>query len=265
VPALAGCDAAVFLVHAMGTGHDDYPERERESARSFAEAAGKAGVQRIVYLGGVMPAKGASRHLRSRERTGAILRTGPVETAALALREQLDPWRSTAAAALVGIVLSVWTLGPRLRAVHRDLAWPACRGRARRRPRHHDPRWLRAGPGRRPRVRGHDRRPLPQHRRRREPARARRAHHADRDRRGAGLARRRGRPGDPRAKLATAAISVALYVLPQLPGHVPVLIAAATGLGAVFTAQRLRTGRLTDSIVTHAIWSVAVFVVFPVS
>jgi len=80
VPALAGCDAAVFLVHAMGTGHDDYPERERESAKSFAEAAGKAGVQRIVYLGGVMPAKGASRHLRSRERTGAILRTGPVET-----------------------------------------------------------------------------------------------------------------------------------------------------------------------------------------
>lgn len=80
VPALAGCDAAVFLVHAMGTGHDDYPERERESAKSFAEAAGKAGVQRIVYLGGVVPAKGASRHLRSRERTGEILRSGPVET-----------------------------------------------------------------------------------------------------------------------------------------------------------------------------------------
>ena len=80
-PALAGCDAAVFLVHAMG--HDpagDYPERERASAEAFAAAAGRAGVRRIVYLGGVVPATGASRHLLSRARTGEILRAGPVET-----------------------------------------------------------------------------------------------------------------------------------------------------------------------------------------
>lgn len=80
-PALAGCDAAVFLVHAMGKGHeDDYPERERESAEAFSAAAAEAGVKRIVYLGGVVPKRGVSRHLRSRQRTGEILRSGAVET-----------------------------------------------------------------------------------------------------------------------------------------------------------------------------------------
>jgi uncharacterized protein YbjT (DUF2867 family) len=79
--ALAGCDAAVFLVHAMGAGHeDDYPAREKESAEAFAAAAATAGVKRIVYLGGVVPATAASRHLRSRQRTGEILRAGTVET-----------------------------------------------------------------------------------------------------------------------------------------------------------------------------------------
>lgn len=81
VTALAGCDAAVFLVHAMGPGHhDDFPELERKSAEAFAAAAAAAGVRRIVYLGGVVPEVSASRHLRSRQRTGEILRAGSVET-----------------------------------------------------------------------------------------------------------------------------------------------------------------------------------------
>ena len=80
-PALAGCDAAIFLVHAMGAGHeDDYPERERASAETFAAAAARAGLRRIVYLGGVVPRTSASRHLLSRQRTGEILRAGAVET-----------------------------------------------------------------------------------------------------------------------------------------------------------------------------------------
>ena len=80
-PALAACDAAVFLVHAMGGGHDDdYPQRERDGAQAFAAAAERAGLRRIVYLGGVIPATAASRHLRSRQRTGEILRAGSVET-----------------------------------------------------------------------------------------------------------------------------------------------------------------------------------------
>jgi len=78
--ALAGCDAAIYLVHGMGTGHADYPEHERVSAESFARAAADARLRRIVYLGGVVPVRGASRHLRSRERTGEILRAGAVDT-----------------------------------------------------------------------------------------------------------------------------------------------------------------------------------------
>lgn len=80
-PALRGCDAAVFLVHGMGPGTtEDYPEHERAGAEAFAAAAGTAGLRRIVYLGGVIPATGASRHLRSRQRTGEILRAGQTET-----------------------------------------------------------------------------------------------------------------------------------------------------------------------------------------
>lgn len=80
-PALAGCDAAVFLVHSMGADSGtDYPTREKAAAEAFAAAAGRAGIRRIVYLGGVMPKSGGSRHLKSRQRTGEILRAGPVDT-----------------------------------------------------------------------------------------------------------------------------------------------------------------------------------------
>ncbi len=80
-PALTGCDAAVFLVHAMDDAHaGNYPERERDNARAFLAAAEQTGVRRIIYLGGVVPAHDVSRHLRSRQRTGEILRSGKVET-----------------------------------------------------------------------------------------------------------------------------------------------------------------------------------------
>ena len=54
-----------------------------------------------------------------------------------------------------------------------------------------------------------------------------------------------------------------LYVLPQLAGGVPLLIVAATLLGALFATQRLVTGRLVDPLLTHVVWSVSVFVVVP--
>ena len=80
--ALRGVRSVVFLVHAMaGTG--DYESRERESAQRFAEAAHRAGVRRIVYLGGVAPAGVPSKHLRSRLATGDILRKGAVPTVEL--------------------------------------------------------------------------------------------------------------------------------------------------------------------------------------
>jgi len=71
-PALAGVDVAYYLVHSMGRGNDgDFVERDRRGARNFAEAAKEAGVERIVYLGGL--GEGKSEHLRSRQETAEAL------------------------------------------------------------------------------------------------------------------------------------------------------------------------------------------------
>jgi uncharacterized protein YbjT (DUF2867 family) len=80
--ALEGCHAAYYLIHGMSDG-TDYEEREARSAERFATAAQRAGLQRIVYLGGVQPAGPPSRHLRSRLQTGNILRQGTVSTVEL--------------------------------------------------------------------------------------------------------------------------------------------------------------------------------------
>jgi uncharacterized protein YbjT (DUF2867 family) len=71
-PALEGVDLAYYLVHSMGRGGDgDFVERDRRGARNFAEAAREAGVERIVYLGGL--GEGKSEHLRSRHETAEAL------------------------------------------------------------------------------------------------------------------------------------------------------------------------------------------------
>ena len=67
-PALEGVELAYYLVHSMGRGSDgDFVERDRRGAENFAEAARDAGVERIVYLGGL--GEGKSDHLRSRHET----------------------------------------------------------------------------------------------------------------------------------------------------------------------------------------------------
>ena len=48
-------DVAYFLVHSVGEGA--FAEHDLESARQFAKAAHDAGVGRIVYLGGFVPAR----------------------------------------------------------------------------------------------------------------------------------------------------------------------------------------------------------------
>ena len=60
-----------------------------------------------------------------------------------------------------------------------------------------------------------------------------------------------------------ALATVILYALPQLIGGSWVLIAAAVAAGAVFTAERIWSDRLGSPIVTHAIWSVSIFALFP--
>ncbi len=66
--ALAGIEVAYFLIHSMEPSLEEpFPARERRAAGNFARAARAAGVQRIIYLGGLQPGSSAvSPHLRSR-------------------------------------------------------------------------------------------------------------------------------------------------------------------------------------------------------
>lgn len=78
---LRDVDAVFFLVHAMGQGARDYAATERRVAEQVRDAAARAGVERMVYLGGVAPSAGlrkVSAHLRSRLRVGETLRSGKV-------------------------------------------------------------------------------------------------------------------------------------------------------------------------------------------
>jgi uncharacterized protein YbjT (DUF2867 family) len=76
-PVLENVDIAYYLVHSMAAGRN-FPELDATAARNFAEAAARQGVQRIVYLGGLVPESPKSTHLRSRQETGDILRAGSV-------------------------------------------------------------------------------------------------------------------------------------------------------------------------------------------
>lgn len=72
--ALVGVDTAYYFVHSMGADRD-FEREDREAAENFARAASAAGVKRIVYLGGLgSPDERLSKHLRSRQETGDILR-----------------------------------------------------------------------------------------------------------------------------------------------------------------------------------------------
>jgi uncharacterized protein YbjT (DUF2867 family) len=85
--ALDGCRAAYYLVHSMAEGRADFRTRELSIAEPFADAAAAAGVERVVYLGGVEPQTPPSEHLRSRLEVGEALRCGTV--AALELRASM--------------------------------------------------------------------------------------------------------------------------------------------------------------------------------
>ncbi|WP_375485632.1 NAD(P)H-binding protein [uncultured Jatrophihabitans sp.] len=80
--ALDGCDAAYYLVHSLD--HRDFPRRDAAAARAFGDAAGAAGVRRIVYLGGLGdPSDDLSPHLRSRQECEGLLALGGVPVTTL--------------------------------------------------------------------------------------------------------------------------------------------------------------------------------------
>ncbi|HEV7754178.1 MAG TPA: NAD(P)H-binding protein [Baekduia sp.] len=92
--ALDGVDVAYFLIHSMetaggaGGAGDGFRSRDRRAAEQFALACRRAGVRRVVYLGGPVPASGvASPHLASRlEVEETLLEAAPE---ALALRASI--------------------------------------------------------------------------------------------------------------------------------------------------------------------------------
>jgi uncharacterized protein YbjT (DUF2867 family) len=98
--ALERIEVAYYLIHSMersSGGVSAFAERERIAAGKFAAAAARAGVRRIVYLGGLLPATvegsetarsglagaPASRHLASREAVERILLSAVPDSVAL--------------------------------------------------------------------------------------------------------------------------------------------------------------------------------------
>ncbi|HZK65935.1 MAG TPA: DUF2867 domain-containing protein [Chloroflexota bacterium] len=76
--AMVGVQYAYYMVHSMA-GSSNFVEKDREAARNFGRAARAAGVERIIYLGGLGdPESDLSRHLRSRQQTGETLRESGV-------------------------------------------------------------------------------------------------------------------------------------------------------------------------------------------
>jgi uncharacterized protein YbjT (DUF2867 family)/membrane protease YdiL (CAAX protease family) len=82
VEALEGCDAAYYLVHSLDS--PDFERLDAEAARGFGKAAAAAGVQRIVYLGGLGKDDDVlSPHLRSRREVEQLLGTDGVPVTTL--------------------------------------------------------------------------------------------------------------------------------------------------------------------------------------
>lgn len=76
--AMEDIDTAYYLIHSMGADKD-FEEMDRQAASNFAKAARDCGVRRIIYLGGLGHDENLSKHLRSRQETGALLRESEAE------------------------------------------------------------------------------------------------------------------------------------------------------------------------------------------
>jgi len=84
--AAEGCRAAFYLVHSMGRPNRDFAEQERDAAYNMIQATIHAGLERIIYLGGLgedFDDHPLSKHLRSRAEVGRILSLGPAKVTIL--------------------------------------------------------------------------------------------------------------------------------------------------------------------------------------
>lgn len=82
--AARGCRAAYYLVHSMDPHSGDFSAADRLGAENMVTAAAAAGLERIIYLGGLgEPGDRLSRHLVSRGEVAEILCSGPVPVTVL--------------------------------------------------------------------------------------------------------------------------------------------------------------------------------------
>ncbi len=82
--AAQGCRAVYYLVHSMGPGGEDFASADRRAAHNMTAAAAAAGLERIIYLGGLGEAsQDLSEHLQSRAEVARLLRAGPVPVTVL--------------------------------------------------------------------------------------------------------------------------------------------------------------------------------------
>jgi uncharacterized protein YbjT (DUF2867 family) len=80
--ALADADAAYYLVHSLA--REDFVEKDAAAARSFGTAAADAGLERVIYLGGLgLDDAHLSAHLKSRREVEHLLASGGVPTTVL--------------------------------------------------------------------------------------------------------------------------------------------------------------------------------------
>jgi len=72
--ALDGIEVAYYLIHSMEGSGASFEAQESTAAHNFAAAARRAGVRRVIYLGGIVPdGRALSRHLSSRLQVERIL------------------------------------------------------------------------------------------------------------------------------------------------------------------------------------------------
>ena len=80
--ALEDVDIAYYLLHSMEGSKEkweDFVNREKTQAQNFLKAATKAGVKRIIYLGGLVnDSLHLSKHMQSRKDVGVILSSGSI-------------------------------------------------------------------------------------------------------------------------------------------------------------------------------------------
>jgi uncharacterized protein YbjT (DUF2867 family) len=78
--ALSGCGAAYYLVHSMIAQKHKFVEADRKAAENMVSAAESAGIDRIIYLGGLAEKKDGrlSKHLLSRIEVADILQSGRI-------------------------------------------------------------------------------------------------------------------------------------------------------------------------------------------